>query len=266
MPAKRRKILKGTDLKCYYSDELIAELRARFDKINNGANNLLLAYTYHPFKSERAREYANNGFARRVSTLSRCIHNIFEVVPPSTVDVPSREHLYDAQINLQTFMANVYGCIDNLAWIWVYEKGLHESVSRNRVGFKKTHKEVRSSLSQGLQEYLDGIEAWMDYVIDFRDALAHRIPLYIPPGTVPKEAVAEYNDLMRRMNEALSRLQPHQYDELSAQLAKLLVFQPMMTHSITEAKGLIRFHAQVLADFATVEELGQKMMSELKRL
>jgi hypothetical protein len=228
-------------------------------------DRLTIRYTAYPFKNQHAREYARHGFARRLGTLRRCVQNVFKSVPPSAVKVPMRTKLIDAQISLQAFIANLYGCIDNLAWVWVHERGLVDQLSRGRVGFRAHHTEVRSSLSQEFQTYLYGLDAWLTYIIEYRDALAHRIPLYIPPGGVRTKDVDQYNELMVAMNDALNRLDPREYDRLSEERSKLLVFQPLMTHSITETTAHFAFHVQMLADFLTVEELGRKMLLELTR-
>jgi hypothetical protein len=110
--------------KCFYSDEHLMQLQEQFLTLVAQCNNLVLKYTYHPFENQRAREYAQHGFGRRIGTLSKSIRNLYEIIPPQTVEVPDRELLYDAQINIQACVANIYGSIDNLAWIWVYEKDL----------------------------------------------------------------------------------------------------------------------------------------------
>src|SRR4051794_32951033 len=111
----------------YYTEAHLKALSEQSAKVDPAAQDLLISYTYHPYKNDRAKEYARNGFARRVTTLSRCVFNLYGLIPPETEEIPSREVLYDAQIQLQAFMANVYGCIDNLAWIWVYENKLPEA-------------------------------------------------------------------------------------------------------------------------------------------
>jgi hypothetical protein len=76
---------------------------------------------------------------------------------------------------------------------------------------------------------------WLDYVIEYRDALAHLIPLYIPPGGVQPKNVDAYNDLSRRMTEALyMKNNGYEYERLSREQEKLLIFQPLITHSVTE--------------------------------
>jgi hypothetical protein len=199
--------------------------------------------------------------------LRRCIENVFTLIPPETDGVPDRNVLHDAQINIQAFFANAYGSIDNLAWVWVYESGLEGKIHRNRVGLRSKHMEVRATLSINLQAYLQKIDPWLDYLIEYRDALAHRIPLYIPPGGVLTKNVDAYNDLSQRIADALYvQNDGFEYERLSAEQEKLLVFQPLITHSVKETTAHFAFHAQMLADFLTVEEMGHKMLGELAGL
>jgi hypothetical protein len=67
------------------------------------------------------------------------------------------------------------------------------------------------------------------------------------------------------MTDALNRLEPEEYFRLLEHQQKLLVFQPLITHSISETTAHFAFHAQMIADFLTVEELGEKMLIELSK-
>ena len=44
---------------------------------------------------------------------------------------------------------------------------------------------------------------------------------------------------------------------------KLFSFQPLMCHSFTEMGAPYAFHPQLIADFLTIEQLGEKMLAEL---
>lgn len=201
---------------------------------------------------------------RRLGTLKRCIDNVFYLIPPETEEVPDRNVLHDAQINIQAFFANVYGCIDNLAWVWVHERGLEKKIGRMRVGLRAKHTELRATLSNEFQAYLRSLDRWLEYVIEYRDALAHRIPLYIPPGGVQSKNVDAYNDLSRRITEALYlNGDGYEYERLSSEQEKLLIFQPLITHSVTEITADFAFHVQMPTDFFTIEETGYKMLNEL---
>jgi hypothetical protein len=243
----------------------IAKIEAELDEIGPKYHRLLLTFTHRAYKNELADEYARHGYMRRAGTLKRCIENVFALIPPNTDEVPERNVLHDAAINVQAFLANAYGSIDNLAWLWLYERGLEGKIGKNRVGFRAKHTEMRATLSDPFRGYLESLDNWFEYLIEYRDALAHRIPLYIPPGTVSPKRVDEYNDLSRRMSDALYvRSDGFEYERLSAEQEKLLVFQPVITHSVSQTKAHYAFHAQMIADFLTVEELGYKLLAELK--
>jgi hypothetical protein len=142
---------------------------------------------------------------------------------------------------------------------------LSKRIKPRQVGLRKHNVQVRASLSEDFRAYLDTLEKWFEYLADFRHAVAHRIPLYIPPGGVRSKDVDAYNELEQRMAAALNRFRPDEYERLSAEQSKLLLFQPIVGHSFTEMKSPYYFHPQLISDFLTVEELGDKMLAELAR-
>jgi hypothetical protein len=95
-------------------------------------------------------------------------------------------HGYMMRRSISRALSAAYGCVDNLAWIWVHERGI--AVNRRHVGLRRHNKEVRNTFSPEFHSYLESLDSWFEYLVDYRDALAHRIPLYIPPGGArPKE-------------------------------------------------------------------------------
>jgi hypothetical protein len=248
----------------FLKPDQIEKVQKELERVQPKYDRLLLTFIHRTYKNELSAEYARHGYMRRVGTLKRCIDNVFDLIPPETEDVPDRNVLHDAQINIQAFLANVYGCIDNLAWVWVHERGLEKKIGRTRVGLRAKHTELRATLSHEFQAYLRSIDQWLDYVIEYRDALAHRIPLYIPPGGVQPKNVDAYNELSQRISEALYvKRDGYEYEGLSSQQEKLLIFQPLITHSVTETTAHFPFHVQMLADFLTIEQIGYKMLNEL---
>ncbi|MGY4500766.1 hypothetical protein ACVWYH_004697 [Bradyrhizobium sp. GM24.11] len=248
----------------FLTPEQIKEIEEKRGTLVLKYNKMLLKLPFTRLQQEKAAEYFLHGFVRRLGTLVRCVDNVFALIPMDTEHVPEKNVLHDAQINIQSFFANVYGCVDNLAWIWVYEKGLDRKIRRNSVGLRAKHTEVRSTLSVGFQDYLVKLDPWLEYIIEYRDALAHRIPLYVPPGGVPTKHVDAYNSLERGIQEALYvRGDPYEYERLSAEQNKLLVFQPLISHSMTETTARFAFHVQMVVDFLTVDEMGNKMLDEL---
>jgi hypothetical protein len=252
-------------VKQLYSRKSLLELKEKYATIEPRYRNLLSKWSLYDFKDEVASEYARYGFLRRIKTLRQCIDNTFRLISPSARKVPSEQRLSDAAINIQAFFANLYGAVDNLAWVWVYERGL--TLHRSQVGFREHQIELRATLSPSFQDHVASRIGWLNYVIDYRDALAHRIPLYIPPGTVPPKDHDAYKELENRKVRALYvQGDTAAYESISAKQSKLLVFKPIITHSLRETSGFYPFHWQMVVDFLTIEEFGREMFAEFKKI
>ena len=102
-------------------------------------------------------------------------------------------------------------------------------------------------------------DEWFAYLDDFRHALAHRIPLYIPPYRVLTSQVADHQQLRGRETEVLIRGDLEERKRVTAERLALGGFAPCIMHSFEEEAA----HPQMLGDFKTIEELAQKMLVEL---
>lgn len=253
----------------FFSQEEIEQLSAEYQTIESRYNHLLLAYVRRRYIVESAREHALHGFSRRLKTIKRCIDNVFCQLPPNLDRLPTADELSDTNIYLQTFIFNVFGAVDNLAWIWVHERDTRTRdgarLTRGQVGLRRKNQIVRRSFSPEFQATLDSFDDWFDFNEEYRHAVAHRVPLYVPPYMITKENEAAYQELESRKGEALNQGDIDEYDRLSAVQDDLGVFRPIMTHSIAEGARPVVFHAQMLADFNTVDELACGVLGELDR-
>src|SRR6267154_518591 len=115
-------------------------------------------------------EYTFHGFLRRLGTLERCIQNVYSLYPPTRSDIPSRETCVDLTINLQSFVFNIFGCLDNLAWIWVIERAIvnknKHPLKETQVGFRNDI--VKCSFSADFQTYLNGLDQWFTHLENYR--------------------------------------------------------------------------------------------------
>jgi hypothetical protein len=214
---------------------------------------------------------AAQGVTRRLHTLIRCIEQVFELIPPDAEN-PSRQGIDDAAIWLQAFIINVYGAVDNLARLWVWEADVKykgKPIPSMYIGLTPDNTAVRDSLSVAMQEHISGTDAWFGYLENYRHALAHRIPLYIPPKRMDDGAAAEWRRLETASFEAIKAGDFNLYDELMGQQSQLGVFEPWMMHAYGPDKDdgtPVRFHPQMICDLATVIEIGEKMLQELNSL
>jgi len=248
-----------------YSEIQIEEINDKYQEVNRTDDKLLLRFMtfQQKLKNEKAREYLIQGVGRRVKTLTRCINNIFTIFPVERSEHLSKEELIDLNINLHAFFINIAGIFDNLGWVFVYENDLfgkakEGKIDRNGVGLfiKKT----QENLNPELRGYLDSnpIKSWHeDYSKNYRDSLAHRIPLYVPPSLLDKAGEKEFQEIEEQLqaldfSKALDR---DKYDELRDKQRNLGNVSHIFAHSINEGSRPVFFHAQILADYLTVEEV-----------
>ncbi|WP_256750515.1 hypothetical protein [Mesorhizobium sp. Mes31] len=250
-----------------YAQETIRTFRTELAAVPAIADRIIQTVTAHPFKTEAACEFALQGLLRRVKTLRRCIGEAFRLIPPGrrkAVDSLCREK---TEIYLQSYFINIAGSLDNLAWIWVHERGLKKvngkPLSRSEVGFRKTQVAVRRSVPPSFASYLDSIEPWALAGENYRDALAHRIPLYIPPFSVLISNVEEHRRLEAASRLAQFRAEHEASADFEKQRGKLEFFQAVMMHSYSEGAIPMLFHAQMIADLKTIDELTRRLFAEL---
>ncbi len=246
---------------CYYNAEDLNEIGKEYKNVLEECDRLLLRYINLSFKNPKSSEFAKHGFARRVKTLKKCLENIFSICPADRVDKLSGDELTNVCINLQSFIFNIFGCIDNLAWIWVNEKNFS---FKKKTEVKFSNKNIKSVLSRDFSEYLDGLKDWLTYLEDFRHSLAHRIPLYIPPYVLDLEDQERSNFLELNKNEALKKRNYETYHRLNKDQENLGLFRPWMKHSFEENSKPVAFHVQMLVDVKTISEISQKFLKELE--
>lgn len=257
-----------------YSPEQLAELQTGHNNLINGIDKLeskLLCLFIPNLKESQAVEYAQQGVCRRLQVIKRSVINIYQIFPPQRQVRLRRDELSDVQINLHAFLMNVYGVLDNLAWIYVYEFSVEElklQRSRNKVGL--FIKETRSQFPTDFQTYLTTkpISNWFDdYAKNYRDALAHRIPLYIPPFILTEAESIQYRKLE---NQKLEKYRIPDFDEmqkLELEQDRLGSICGMFLHSHSDnASRPVSLHPQIIADANTVIEIIEKFLIAFKRL
>jgi len=197
---------------------------------------------------------------------------VYDLIDPADAN-PPRDNITDASIFLQAFVFNVFGAVDNFARLWVWEKGVlnrkGNPLSNRQIGLMPSYDIVRESLSVPFQEYLTATAPWFEYLENYRHALAHRIPLYIPPSRLNDEAAARYHELEAAQVAALKAREHDRFDELFDAQAALGVFEPWMMHSYgpnDDDARPVMFHGQMICDLATLVEIGEKMVDELDAL
>lgn len=244
-----------------FSDVQLSQLREEFAGVYDGLLRVHHEFAKYVFKNVETHEYVFHGLLRRMDIMHRCIQNVYALCQPEGVQGLGRDGVVDATINVQCFVFNTYGCIDNAAWIFVKETGIH--VGKNsQVSFDKP--EIKSHMSSAFLKYFQGLHMWLKYLKDFRHAMAHRIPLYIPPFCLDDCEAEQFVGIQGKIDADISGGVYSAVDELQGQQDKLGRFVPVFAQSFKDESRCVVFHAQVIAYWNTVVELSLKLLDELR--
>jgi hypothetical protein len=253
--------------KATYSAKQSSELCRNCWNVANDLQQLAMdgmscANTLQPGK---ARQHMTQGVGRRLAALRRSLIKIFELYPPSRGQPLPREALEDIQIYLQAFVINLYGIFDNWAWAFVYRHDLLTQIG-GRMNVSLFKDSTRQYLPAPLREYLAGevISAWHDdYLKGYRDALAHRIPLYLPPAAWTKADAEKYEELEREKMECLQTRQWEKLEEVWAEQDVIGKACPTFMHEFTDevSDRPVFLHPQIINDSAAVVEFGKLFLN-----
>ena len=221
-----------------YNQEKINQIKQDYFKIYSKHQKLILLsfFISENLKNNDAKEYILHGVARRIKTIYKCIENIFNLLPIDECSLYKEDKIADATINLHAFYINIAGLLDNFALvIWLEKKPLEGVENNKNVGFDK--KCFRKSLSNKFQEYLEKNSLWLEYIKNYRDALAHRIPLYIPP-LIDEKTGKEIQSIS--IKHSIFKKEEIKDDE----------------------NNLFIFHTQLIEDFNKIEEFFYKFRND----
>lgn len=250
--------------KSFFEEIQSEQLKTDYIKIIGKNDKFLTEALSVKFFHEDAQEFFNHGFCRRLKTLKRCTENVFEICPPDEIEKLEHDLRVDLEINIQAFIVNVYGAIDNLLWVWVKETGFkYKNLTKVALG----NPELIETFSPIFVSYLESLEGWFSHLLNFRHSLAHRIPLYVPPYALTPEEMLRDKQIDQEIFEALKNpnVDFNKINDLNEEQEKLGVFIPVYRHSFSENSPEVILHAQILADNNTVFDIAEKFKEELER-
>ena len=249
-----------------YDEENAKLITEKYDEVDHMHDQLILKLSLFRSKlaNEKAAEYLMQGVGRRLKIITKCLHNIFRIFPIEKTDLLPRDDLTDLDINLHAFFINISGILDNLAWVFVCEKDLFGNPKEGKIdkyGVGLFNEETQTRLKPELNEYLKSnrMQSWYtEYSKNYRDALAHRIPLYVPPAALNDKEKEEYLLLEKQLWDFNSLKSIPEHDELHEKLSSLGRACPFFTHSHNEGSKPLFLHAQIIVDFMTIDDIINK--------
>jgi hypothetical protein len=177
-----------------------AEEEAHSYRITNTFNALgiELSILADTLRVKEAREYLLYGVNRRLPILRMNLRTVFDIAYAGRSEI--MELLEEARLmdmHLHSFFYHCYGALDSAAWCIAYERGFLEpgadwTKKKNKIGFLKT--DYSKWLEQTIPSFwisLNNVEQQHQALAVIRDAIAHRIPLYVPSAITPEQALEQ---------------------------------------------------------------------------
>jgi hypothetical protein len=202
--------------------------------------------------NEKVRQYLHHGVGRRLNVMQLAIRKIYELFPPDQVEILPKETINEVQVYLQAFVINVAGIFDNWAWAFVLRHGLLDAVGGRR-GVGMFLRSTQQCLPQSLNIYVttDPIRNWYAvYMKDFRDALAHRIPLYVPPSRLDPSLMETYRAMGVRKEELYAAQDWDELQRVSDEQERLGKAYPVFLKDFE--RPAVPMHPQINGDGVTV--------------
>ena len=247
----------------YYSPNVIKKVEDKRRRLSSELKTLvldLLAKVSSVLTVDRSREYLAQGVCRRLNTIGRCIENIFSIFPMEREQLLGINELNDLNINLHAFVLNVDGLQDNLAWVYVFEKGLEKKIRRGRRDVSLFNASTSAFFPEDVRTFLgiQSIRNWHErYAKNYRDALSHRIPLYVSPMHLTSRDAEKFNDLERQIWEQFKADNiPRSYELRKEQTALGKICAAFAhSHLDSDRSGPVVIHPQVISDTITVVQI-----------
>jgi hypothetical protein len=207
--------------------------------------------------SKEVRDYLNYGVGRRLNVIRLSMQKIYELFPPSQEEALPKETIHEVQVYLQAFVINVSGIFDNWAWAFVLRHNLLEKIG-GRMGVGMFLSKTQQCLPASLKEYVTSeprVSWHRRYMKDYRDALAHRIPLYVPPSRIDPKDIERYKELEDRKQELFESHDWGELEKVTDEQESLGKALPAFLKDFTSPE--VYFHPQLNADGALVIEFAR---------
>lgn len=213
-----------------YTNEQIAELRIGHKSTISSTNNNIDKYLALTDRLvDQAKEQAQFGISRRLSIMMLNI-NYFFTLPLKNESEISLKQRQLANVHLHSFLINLCGIIDNMAWLWALHIQLDsvENLGKIRTKIGLFHGYFNDKLPNSMLKLTTAYSDWYKFAIENRHPTAHRIPPYILPYLqIGGPGTGESRDFTL------------QYAHYSGQLKRLVLLHPQSIADVNTVNSLL---------------------------
>ena len=245
----------------FYSANQIEELETGYRTQVRKLNTLLMSTASQSFENKEALYFLKHGLGRRIILVNRALQGLFTSIPIALDEIPKKEKLSDASIYLQALFSNIYGCLDNLAWIWVHNNQQNKklaNINKHYVGLNPENKTLRQTLPEIFLEELEKFDDWIKYIKDVRNDLAHKVPLYLIPSVIHTEKVKDFESLENKKLEALILKEIEAFEKIESEQSAMSSYRPYWAEQSIKRTSAYLIHPCAINDVNALTQLVEK--------
>lgn len=246
----------------FYTEEEGAEIAKSYGEILSRVDvrTIQLTQFVRTLRTQGAKEFWLHGVCRRQSILHRALSNIFALMPLDREEKLDDNERFDLSINIHAFLINLVGTFDNAAIAVAFEldivgdrKDDKVPVGAITVSDQKARKPFGSEFRAKVTT--DSFLKWQaNYAKGYRDALAHRIPPYVPPAGLTAEERERYDEIEVEIAALKSAEVIDRFHTLVEEQSSLGSIVMAFGHSRYDGSASMLLHPQLIADIRTADE------------
>jgi hypothetical protein len=220
--------------------------------------------------SAGSQRHLKEGFARRVYIMRTNREAMLDIAPTGRTEALQGNEPEMLNVHLNSYYIHLRGAFDNLAWALQYEFAPLGSGGEEIPAhwmkcnlFDNRFVGPLTALKPELGATLQASVEWATGLKDRRDPVAHRVPLYVPPGVVRGEEGDRAKALFAEASLA------YEAGDLRAGMAKVREgyaigqFTPVMVLSGTGGLTVLKLNETVQRDHATFLTVSKAVLNGL---
>ena len=234
--------------------EICSDLTARLYQLARGIFSLVPSIS-----SSDAQRFITRGVLKRTFIIRQNAAFIISF-KPSTTHAICADMATELTMHANSLYVHIRGLFDNLAWAIAYEFPTYGQVSesnkkdRSRIGL--FHSAFIDKIpSHELAAFLREHVRWHDLLKEFRDPIAHRLPMYAVPSVIAEEDADRYQQLEKESIGALMSMDIDKHSRLKQEKVKLTRYIPMLCHEQDGQPMLLPMKPQVEQDVSITAEI-----------
>lgn len=226
----------------------------------------------YKFKQQRAYDYYVHGLCRRAMIIRRNLNYFITVIPPTRKNTLNYDDISETTMHINSFYINLYGCLDNIAWMILYELNMFNCQNKEEAYFKFKVDLFKNEflneigqIDEIFANFFHTKKSWYINLKTYRHPSAHRFPLYIVPQVFSKpEDVQHFYELREKsLMEACNR----NFEESKKLIKKqqsIGVFPHLMAHDLSQQPTVL--YPTIFDDCFTLDEIVGEAFKLLERL